>query len=88
MGNQKIISAHRIALWLATAALAVVGIAAPPLATAQTNGMERRDDRDDNRDDRRDTRDECREAEGAGKDKRDCKQEERHGDGDDDSTGN
>ena len=31
----------------------------------------------DNRDDRQDTRKDCRQAEGAGKDKRDCKQDGR-----------
>jgi hypothetical protein len=39
-------------------------------AFAQTDGMDRRDDRQDSRQD-------CRQAEGAGKDKRDCKQENR-----------
>ena len=40
---------------------------------AQTNGQERRDDRQDDRGERQD----CRQDEGvAGKDKRDCKQEE------------
>jgi len=34
----------------------------------------RQDDRQGDRDDRQDTRKDCREAEGAGKDKRDCKQ--------------
>jgi hypothetical protein len=53
-----------------------------PLIIAATNGTERRqdrrDDRRDNRGDRRDTRQDCRDQEGlAGKDKRDCKQEDR-----------
>lgn len=62
----------------------------PPegIVLAQTQGMERRqdrrDDRQDNRNDRqddrqdrRDDRQDCREQEGVGKDKRDCKQQER-----------
>ena len=63
-----------------------------PLILAATDGMERRDerrddrqdnrggrsdDRQDNRGDRRDTRQDCRDEEGVGKDKRDCKQEDR-----------
>ncbi|MBL8199791.1 MAG: hypothetical protein JNK40_02360 [Chromatiales bacterium] len=59
-----------------------------PLLLAQTQGSERRgerrDDRQGDRDNRQETRDECREEEGAGKDKRDCKQEgrqENRGDG-------
>lgn len=77
MSIQKQISSHRLTLQLAMATLAVLGVAAPTLLPAQTNGMERRDDRQD-------TREECRETEGAGKDKRDCKQEERYGRDDDD----
>ena len=54
---------------------------AEPLILAETEGMdrrqERRDDRQDNREDRRDTRQDCRDEEGVGKDKRDCKQEGR-----------
>lgn len=86
MSNQKQAGSHRVALPLATAALAVLAFATPTLVPAQTNGMERRDDRGDNREDRRDTRDDCREAEGAGKDKRDCKQDERGSNDEDDST--
>ncbi len=78
MSIHKHISAHRLAVQLAMATLAVLGVAAPTLLPAQTNGMERRDDRQD-------TREECRETEGAGKDKRDCKQEERYGRDDDDN---
>ena len=52
-----------------------------PLQLAETQTKENRDDRQEDRqgdrDDRQDTRDDCREAEGAGKDKRDCKQEGR-----------
>ena len=59
-----------------------------PLILAATDGMkrrddrqdnrgDRRDDRQDNRGDRRDNRQDCRDAEGVGKDKRDCKQEDR-----------
>jgi len=48
---------------------------------AQTQTKKNRDGRQDNRkgdrDDRQDTRQDCREDEGAGKDKRDCKQDER-----------
>ena len=62
--------------------------AGAPLLLAQTQGSdrrgERRDDRQGDRGNRQDTRDECRDEEGAGKDKRDCKQEgreENRGDG-------
>lgn len=53
-----------------------------PLIIAATEGMERRqdrrDDRGDDRGDRGDTRQDCRDNEGVvGKDKRDCKQEDR-----------
>ena len=45
---------------------------AEPLILAETEGMdrrqERRDDRQDNREDRRDTRQDCRDEEGVGKD--------------------
>ena len=48
---------------------------------AQTKTKDNRDDRQDDRqtdrDDRQDTREDCRETEGAGKDKRDCKQDGR-----------
>ncbi len=49
------------------------------LAQTQTkkNRDGRQDDRQGDRDDRQDTREDCREAEGAGKDKRDCKQDGR-----------
>ncbi len=55
---------------------------ATPLILAQTEGMDRRQDRrgdrQDDRGDRRDTRQDCRSEEGVvGKDKRDCKQEGR-----------
>ncbi len=56
----------------------------PPLILAATDGMERRDDnrddRQEDRGDRDDNRQDCREEEGAGKDKRDCKQDGRSGD--------
>ena len=52
-----------------------------PLILAATDGMERRDDnrddRQEDRGDRNDNRQDCRQEEGAGKDKRDCKQEGR-----------
>jgi hypothetical protein len=55
-----------------------------PLILAATDGMERRDDNRDNRQedrgDRNDNRQDCRQEEGAGKDKRDCKQDGRSGD--------
>ena len=52
---------------------------------ADNKRKERRDDRQEGRDDNRDDRQDCRDAEGAaGKDKRDCKQEERR-EGDDDA---
>lgn len=55
--------------------------AGAPLLLAQTQGSDRRggrrDDRQGDRGNRQDTRDECRDQEGAGKDKRDCKQEGR-----------
>lgn len=41
------------------------------------NRDERQEDRQGDRDERGDTREDCREAEGAGKDKRDCKQDDR-----------
>ena len=51
------------------------------LILAATDGMERRDDnrddRQEDRGDRNDNRQDCRQEEGAGKDKRDCKQEGR-----------
>ena len=47
---------------------------------ADNNRGERRDDRQDDRGDDRDGRQDCRDEEGvAGKDKRDCKQDERQG---------
>lgn len=47
---------------------------------ADNNRRERRDDRQDDREDDRGGRQDCRDEEGlAGKDKRDCKQEERRG---------
>ena len=53
----------------------------PGFQVAQTKGanrrQDRRDDRQGDRTDRRDDRQDCRQTEGAGKDKRDCKQEER-----------
>jgi len=51
------------------------------LAQTQTkkNRDGRQDDRQGDRDDRQDTREDCREDEGAGKDKRDCKQDGRNG---------
>jgi hypothetical protein len=56
----------------------------PPLILAATDGMERRDDnrddRQEDRGDRSDNRQDCRQEEGAGKDKRDCKQDGRSGD--------
>ena len=66
----------------------IVQTDAAPLILAQTEGMDRRQDRrgdrQDDRGDRRDTRQDCRSEEGVvGKDKRDCKQEgreERHED--------
>jgi len=52
-----------------------------PLILAATDGMERRDDnrddRQEDRGDRGDNRQDCRQEEGAGKDKRDCKQDGR-----------
>ena len=58
-----------------------------PLILAATDGMERRDDnrddRQEDRGDRDDNRQDCRQEEGAGKDKRDCKQDGRSGDADD-----
>jgi hypothetical protein len=44
---------------------------------AQTRAKENRDARQGDRDDWQDTRGGCREAEGVGKDKRDCKQDGR-----------
>ena len=44
---------------------------------AQTQTKKNRDARQRDRDDRQDTRQDCRQAEGAGKDKRDCKQDGR-----------
>ena len=59
-----------------------------PLILAETEGMDRRqdrrDERQDDRGDRRDTRQDCRGEEGVGKDKRDCKQEGRQERGKDD----
>ena len=64
------------------------GIDAPLILAEGTVGMERRqdrrDDRQDDRGDRRDTRQDCRDEEGVGKDKRDCKQEGRQERGKDD----
>jgi hypothetical protein len=55
-----------------------------PLILAATDSMERRDDnrddRQEDRGDRNDNRQDCRQEEGAGKDKRDCKQDGRSGD--------
>lgn len=55
-----------------------------PLILAATDGMERRDDtrddRQEDRGDRNDNRQDCRQEEGAGKDKRDCKQNGRSDD--------
>ena len=59
-----------------------------PIILAQTQGMDRRQDRrdvvqderddvQDNRHDRRDDRQDCRREEGVGHDKRECKQDER-----------
>ena len=52
---------------------------APLMIAAATQGadnrQDRRGDRDDNRGDRNDTRQDCRQEEGVGKDKRDCKQD-------------
>ncbi len=60
-----------------------------PLILAATDGMERRDDnrddRQEDRGDRDDNRQDCRQEEGAGKDKRDCKQDGRSGDAGDKS---
>jgi hypothetical protein len=57
---------------------------AAPLILAETAGMdnrgERRDDRQEDRGDRNDNRQDCRQEEGAGKDKRDCKQDGRSDD--------
>ena len=54
---------------------------AAPLILAETEGMENRDERQDDRQedrgDRDDNRQDCRQEEGAGKDKRDCKQDGR-----------
>ena len=49
------------------------------LAQSRTkkNRDTRQEDRQGDRDDRQDTRGDCREAEGVGKDKRDCKQDVR-----------
>ena len=48
------------------------------LLLAETRGSERRGERRGDRDDRQEDRDECRDEGGAlGKDKRDCKQEQR-----------
>ncbi len=59
-----------------------------PIILAATDGMERRDDtrddRQEDRGDRNDNRQDCRQEEGAGKDKRDCKQDGRSGDADSD----
>ena len=61
--------------------IAQSGAEAPIILAEGTVGMERRqdrrDDRQDDRGDRRDTRQDCRDQEGVGKDKRDCKQEGR-----------
>ncbi len=71
-------------LALASSALApaqAVPVAASLLVSSDTpnNRQERREDRQDDRGDRNDNRQGCRDDEGAmGKDKRDCKQEERH----------
>lgn len=88
---------HRLIITTAASALIGLGVialgvqAAPdvaqpsadaaPLILAETEGMDRRQDRrgdrQDDRGDRRDTRQDCRGEEGVGKDKRDCKQEGR-----------
>ena len=57
---------------------------AAPLILAETAGMDNRDDRRDDRQgdrgERDDNRQDCRQEEGAGKDKRDCKQDGRSDD--------
>ncbi len=73
---------------IASGAQAEPGIGQPgtevPLILAATDGMERRDDnrddRQEDRGDRNDNRQDCRQEEGAGKDKRDCKQDGRSDD--------
>jgi len=80
MSNQTLHPLRRgVAVAVTAAAFLAFGVA--PAIQAQTNGMERRgerrDDRQGDRENRQDSRDECREQEGAGKDKRDCKQEGR-----------
>ena len=70
---------------IASGVQAVPGMGQPgtegTLILAATDGMERRDDnrddRQEDRGDRDDNRQDCRQEEGAGKDKRDCKQEGR-----------
>lgn len=78
MSNQN---PHHLRNAVAAAIAALTLLSVAPVAQAETNGMERRDNRRDDRQgdrgNRQDTRDECRESEGAGKDKRDCKQEGR-----------
>ncbi len=90
MNKQTRISTRRLAVAAAVSALLGLGAIAPaiqategigqpdseaPLILAQTQGMERRQDRRDNRQD-------CRQEEGlVGKDKRDCKQEGRQEEG-------
>lgn len=84
-------AAHLRRLILASIAVAaMVFSTTAPVAFAETDGMDRRQDRrgdrQDNRDERGDDRRDCRQEEGVGKDKRDCKQDERqdrrHGDDD------
>lgn len=96
--NNKDLNTHPRRLILSSIAVAMLGYSATvsasqvapkmsqaesaPIFLAETEGMERRqdrrDDRQDNRGDRRDTRQDCRGDEGVvGKDKRDCKQEGR-----------
>lgn len=73
-----------LAIALLTAVVAVPAQALPVAASAllatdsPDNRQERREDRRDDRGERDDNRQACRDQEGAmGKDKRDCKQEER-----------
>ena len=94
--NYRFVSTFCVATLIGTAASASIPtlpnnapVIEGAIILAQTNGQERRDDRQDNRGERIDDRKDCRQEEGVGKDKRDCKQDERQDrvEGDSDSNG-